>query len=87
MQQVELELMQSIVSEFSHETASSIGMPFAFHHECKMRFEAEFLQTFFDFACAKGRETFLQIKQRTDDQMVLIAIASIETMVQILQNL
>ena len=78
--------MQSIVSEFSHETASSIGMPFAFHHECKMRFEAEFLQTFFDFACAKGRETFLQIKQRTDDQMVLIAIASIETMVQILQN-
>ena len=88
--QVELELMQNIVSEFSHETASSIGMPFAFHHECKQRFEREFLQTFFDFACAKGKETFLVIKSKQgaqiEDQLYLTTIAGIETMVQILQT-
>ena len=91
--QVEQELLQNLVSEFSHETASKLGMPFAFHHACKERFESEFLVQFFELACAKGKGAYLRIKQQqsssqtpVDDQLVLLAIASIESMVQILQS-
>ncbi|QDZ25603.1 exportin [Chloropicon primus] len=87
--QVELELMQSIVSEFSHETASSIGMPFAFHHECKERFQISELLKFFDYASSVGKQTYFTIQQaggNAGDQLYLTTIASLETMVQILQN-
>ena len=90
--QVELELMQGIISEFSHETASSIGMPFAFHHECKQGFERDFLCHVFDFASSRGRDSYVAIKHKqqqggqVEDQLYLTTIASVETMVQVLQT-
>lgn len=84
--QVELEFTQALLSEFSMETASTIGMPLAFHLECSRRFQESLLLGVFEFAATKGQEAFVRQSQGAggSGDAAFLCIVCIETMVQVL---
>lgn len=52
-----MEIIEAVVTEFSLQTASPMGLPWDFHARCRDSLETSFLQNFFLHASAVAQES------------------------------